>query len=526
MPGNRGACFIIWVTTEETAAPQCGCTQLNDQWGSTSLVSRSDEHCDDVVALPSALLKELEEVHGRALQSLSVYVAALEDVLRQVERDSDRRKTSPQPQAPQQLPDVHVAGQESEVGYPAVAAIEANFSSSGDLRPRLSQQLGALVAKKLRYGSRDFRLPVLMLLLPLSVLLLFAYINQTHISRKLSYSGPVEYSLLNVFGHTVAFYTTDVSTWSEPAAQEYEKYLQEEQEAEVRDLGDADPQPWLQKLALNNYRRYRSQYIIGAQFRSTSNLSGVPESAFLPGSQDKDNETAVEVTAWHSGYSPHSSAVSLVAASRAFLPGWRLRVVNHPLPKENPRPEPDPTIVLATRLMCAVFMPVGLAFLGATYVLFPVEERVRNVKLLQLQCGASSAAFWGSALAVDLVLHACCSMVILSPLFMLDRHQVYSDGSTIEKCHDCILSKGCLTWDKMSAGRDVCIMLLVGVALFSLVTLIDSGLVGSLVTRSRALQGAVPTAVDEHRSVKEERARVQQIVARRAKMSDPLAAKA
>lgn len=54
MPGNRGACFIIWVTTEETAAPQCGCTQLNDKWGSTSLVSRSDEHCDDVVALPSA----------------------------------------------------------------------------------------------------------------------------------------------------------------------------------------------------------------------------------------------------------------------------------------------------------------------------------------------------------------------------------------------------------------------------------------------------------------------------------------
>ncbi|KAL3249762.1 hypothetical protein MRX96_055956 [Rhipicephalus microplus] len=521
------------------------------------------------------------------------------------------------------------------VGYPAAAAIEANFSSTGELRPHLSRQLGALVAKKLQYDLRDFRLPVLMLLLPLSVLLLFAYINQTHISRKLTYSGPVEYSLLNVFGHTVAFYTTDVSTPSEPAAQEYEKYLRDEQGAEVRDLGTADPQPWLQNLALTNYRRYRSQYIIGAQFRSTSNLSGVPDSAFLPGSLDTDNETAVEVTAWHSGYSPHSSAVSIVAASRAFLPGWRLRVVNHPLPKENPRPEPDPTIVLATRLMCAVFMPVGLAFLGATYVLFPVEERVRNVKLLQLQCGASSAAFWGSAFAVDLALHACCSLVILSPLFMLDHHQLYSDTATIgslyalmmsygcasiplayivslfcdqpstgyvtiasisivtgmilnvsmsllyllpaliepamnetrgtagldaalwlfraipsfslawgfsnclqisqesimcrymstfdrllfcenfglekipdhlnrfieccpKKCRDCILSKGCLTWDKMSAGRDVCIMLLVGVALFSVVTLIDSGLVESLVTRLRAIQGAVPTAVDEH----------------------------
>ncbi|KAH6936710.1 hypothetical protein HPB50_020914 [Hyalomma asiaticum] len=647
------------------------------------------------------LLKELEELwHSRSLRWLSVYVAALEDVLRQVEQDSGHRRTSQQQQEPQQVPDVEVARQEPAVGYRA-AAIEANFSSSAQLRPRLSQQLTALVAKKLQYGRRDFRLPVLMLLLPLSVLLLFTYINQTHISRKLSYSGPIEYSLLSVFGHTVAFLTTDETTWSEPPAQEYEKYLRQEQEAEVRDLGNADPYTWLQNLALSNYRRYRSQYIIGAQFRSTSNLSGVPQSAFLPGSQVEDNETALEfpakfigllqrcyqspsmcvcvrgqlrlqVTAWHSGYSPHSSAVSLVAASRAFLPGWRLRVVNHPLPKENPRPEPDPTIVLATRMMCAVFIPVGLAFLGATYVLFPVQlitywsqERVRNVKLLQLQCGANSAAFWGSAFAVDMTLHACCSVVILSPLLMLDQHKLYSDVSTIgslyalmisygsasiplayvvslfcdqpstgyvtiasisivagmilnvsmsllyllpalieptmnetrdtagldaalwffrtipsfslawgfsnclqisqesvmcrymstfdrllfcqnfglekipdhlnrfieccpEKCHDCILSKGCLTWDKMSAGRDVCLMLLVGIALFSLVTLIDSGIVGSLVTRSRALQGAVSTAVGEHQSVKEERARVEQIVSRGrgTKTSDLLTAKA
>ncbi|KAH8024624.1 hypothetical protein HPB51_000064 [Rhipicephalus microplus] len=506
--------------------------------GGTQHVNVGDVRVNTLIEL----LKELEEAwQGHAMQSLSVDVAALEDVMRRVELDSDRRSTPPQQRAPQQqLPDVHVAGQEPVVCYPAAAAIEANFSSTGELRPHLSQQLGALVAKKLQYDLRDLRLPVLMLLLPLSVLLLFAYINQTHISRKLTYSGPVEYSLLNVFGHTVRVLhhrcvhlerTLPLrNTKSEVDLVlrfgVIAKYLRDEQGAEVRDLGNADPQPWLQNLALTNYRRYRSQYIIGAQFRSTSNLSGVPDSAFLPGSLDTDNETAVEVTAWHSGYSPHSSAVSIVAASRAFLPGWQLRVVNHPLPKENPRPEPDPTIVLATRLMCAVFMPVGLAFLGATYVLFPVEERVRNVKLLQLQCGASSAAFWGSAFAVDLALHACCSLVILSPLFMLDHHQLYSDTATIEKCRDCILSKGCLTWDKMSAGRDVCIMLLVGVALFSVVTLIDSGLVESLVTRLRAIQGAVPTAVDEHRSVKEERARVEQIIARRSKMSDPLEAKA
>ncbi|XP_072143707.1 phospholipid-transporting ATPase ABCA3-like [Dermacentor andersoni] len=592
--------------------------------GGTQNINVGDIRADTLIEL----LKELEEMrHGRSLQWLSVHVAALEDVLRQVEHDADHIKAS---QQPQQAPNVEVVRREPTVGCPATA-VEANFSSSGDVRPRLRQQLDALVTKKLQYSRRDFRLPTLMLLLPLSVLLLFVFINQTHISRKLSYSGPVEYSLLKMFGHTVAFYTADESTKSGPA-KEYEKFLSQEQSAEVRDLGKDDPYPWLQNLALSNYRRYRSQYIIGAQFRSINNLSGMPESAIVPGSKIEGNETAFEVTAWHSGYSPHSSAVSIVAASRAFLPGWRLRVVNHPLPKENPRPEPDPTIVLVTRLMCAVFAPVGLAFLGATYVLFPVQERVRNVKLLQLQCGASSAAFWGSAFAVDLALHALCSMVLLSPFMILDRHQVYSDASTIgslyalmvsygcasiplayvvslicdqpstgyvtiasisivagmilnvsmsllyllpalleptnnetrdttgldtalwvfrgipsfslawgisnclqisqesvmcrymstfdrllfcqdfgldkipdhlnrfieccpEKCHDCIMSKGCLTWDKMSAGRDVCLMLLVGVAFLSLVTLIDSGLVGSLATRMRARQAAVAAGV-------------------------------
>ncbi|XP_070391501.1 phospholipid-transporting ATPase ABCA3-like isoform X2 [Dermacentor albipictus] len=624
--------------------------------GGTQNINVGDIRADTLIEL----LKELEEMwQGRSLQWLSVYVAALEDVLRQVEHDADHIKAS---QQPQQAPNVEVVRREPTVGGPATA-VEANFSSSGDVRPRLRQQLAALVTKKLQYSRRDFRLPTLMLLLPLSVLLLFVFINQTHISRKLSYSGPVEYSLLNMFGHTVAFYTSDESTKSGPA-KEYEKYLSQEQGAEVRDLGNEDPYPWLQNLALSNYRRYRSQYIIGAQFRSINNLSGVPESAIVPGSQIEGNETALEVTAWHSGYSPHSSAVSIVAASRAFLPGWRLRVVNHPLPKENPRPEPDPTIVLVTRLMCAVFAPVGLAFLGAAYVLFPVQERVRNVKLLQLQCGASSAAFWGSAFAVDLAFHALCSMVLLSPFMILDRHQVYSDASTIgslyalmvsygcasiplayvvslvcdqpstgyvtiasisivagmilnvsmsllyllpalleptnnetmdttgldtalwvfrgipsfslawgisnclqisqesvmcrymstfdrllfcqnfgldkipdhlnrfieccpEKCHDCIMSKGCLTWDKMSAGRDVCLMLLVGVAFLSLVTLIDSGLVGSLATRLRARQAAVATGVGEHRSVQEECARVEQIVAhgRRTETNGPLATK-
>ncbi|XP_077520099.1 phospholipid-transporting ATPase ABCA3-like [Amblyomma americanum] len=374
-----------------------------------------------------ALLEELEE-KWTGLLWLSVYVAALEDVLRQVERDKDRRRPTGD------------VDEQAEPAYP-LDLIEVNFSA-GDMRPSLTQRLNALVIKRLQYGRRDFRLPMLMVLLPLSVLLLFMFINQTHISRRLSYSGPVEYSLLDFFGHTVAFYAADEATRA-GVAQEYEKYLRLEQGAEVHDLGSDDPRQWLQHKALSNYRRYRSQFVVGAQFRVASNLSQLPEGALLLGRHLEGSETAVEVTAWHSPYSPHSSAVSVVAASRAFLPGWRVRVVNHPLPKENPKPDPDPLIVLATRMMCAVFIPVGLAFVAATYVLFPVQERVRNVKLLQLLSGASPTAFWGTAFAVDLALHAVCSLLLLVPFVLLDWHRLYTDASTLGPVYALMMSYGC-----------------------------------------------------------------------------------
>ncbi|CAN8026702.1 unnamed protein product, partial [Ixodes persulcatus] len=146
----------------------------------------------------------------------------------------------------------------------------------------------------------------------------------------------------------------------------------------------------------------------------------------------------VQVTAWHSGFSPQSAAVSLTCATWAFLPGWHMRVANHPLPKERPGPEPTPLVVLITRLTCGVFVPVGLAFLAAAYVLFPMrtclgfpQERVRNVKLLQLLAGATSAAFWGSALLVDIVVHAVCSAVLLLPFVVFDWHGLYSDSATL-----------------------------------------------------------------------------------------------
>ncbi|XP_077558497.1 phospholipid-transporting ATPase ABCA3-like [Haemaphysalis longicornis] len=585
------------------------------------------------------LLHKLEEDRGE-LEWLSVYAAALEDVLRKAECGLPE-SAEQQPNPPAQLSPAHSApdgtppSQEHAVEQ-HLSLVQANRTSAAGMRPNVKQQVGALVLKKLQYARRDFKLPVLMLLLPLSVLLLFVFINQTLISRIMIYSGPLEYSLLKIFGHTVAFFTADENM---KVDQEYKRYLTEEEGADVRDLGSDDPSEWMQDVAQSNYRRYRARYVIGAEFRSITNVSQLPAGAVVPADHTiEDGDEVTEVTAWHSAYSPHSMAVSVVAASRAFLPGWRLRVVNHPLPRENPKPEPNPVIVIMTRLMCAVFIPVGLAFLAATYVLFPVQERVRNVKLLQLLSGTSPAVFWGTSFVVDLALQAFCSLVLLLPFVLLDRHGLYSDFPTLgsiftltlsygfssiplayvvsllcdqpstgyvtiasisivagmilnvsmtllyllpvltdppsnetrdtsgldaalwvfrgipcfslawgvsnclqiseetimcrymstfdrlvfcknliltkipdhlnhfieccpETCRDCILSKRYLSWDKMSAGRDVCVMMLVGFALLCLVVLVDSGKASVAYWRTRCAKSpAGGTGTNEERA--------------------------
>ncbi|KAL3178279.1 hypothetical protein MRX96_038789 [Rhipicephalus microplus] len=291
------------------------------------------------------------------------------------------------------------------------ALVDANKAAAGGINPSGQQRLYALVVKRLQYGRRDFRLPMLMLLLPLSVIFLFVFMNQKHISRKLIY-----FRSRRVF-----------------PAQNIWPYLSDDEGAKVQRLMYGEPWEWLQDQALKNYQRYRRSFVVGAGYRLTTNWSTVPAQAIVraPSASLREEQPVIEVTAWHSAYSPHSAVVSLTAATQAFLPGWKVRVVNHPLPKEHPSPEPDPMIVLATRIMCGVFIPVGLAFLAATYVLFPIQERVQNVKLLQLLAGAGAVPFWVSSFIVDLALHAVCSLVLLLPLALLDWHRLYSDTYTL-----------------------------------------------------------------------------------------------
>lgn len=61
------------------------------------------------------------------------------------------------------------------------------------------------------------------------------------------------------------------------------------------------------------------------------------------------------------------------------------------------------------RLLCSVFVPMALCYHAASYVVFPLNERISSAKHLQLMTGVGSVIYWSSNFLFDIglsVLHS------------------------------------------------------------------------------------------------------------------------
>ncbi|CAN7938301.1 unnamed protein product, partial [Ixodes hexagonus] len=214
------------------------------------------------------------------LETVSVTAGALEDVLRsRVEQGSEDMEQSNE--GTPKMPDC------------PCALVDANKDCCKGARPMFKQRFGALLLKRFHYGRRDLKLPVLMILLPLSVLCLFVWINQTHISRALNYSGLLEYDLARLYGNTFVFYATGDSTQGD-VGNAYARQMETEGGAKVVHLGDdVDPRAWLETRARENYQLYRNRYLIGATFE-TRNRTQIHQRAVIRGTEENDSDV-VEV---------------------------------------------------------------------------------------------------------------------------------------------------------------------------------------------------------------------------------------
>lgn len=85
----------------------------------------------------------------------------------------------------------------------------------------------------------------------------------------------------------------------------------------------------------------------------------------------------------------------------------------------------------ASRILCAVFVPTALAFLSASFVLFPIHERVSKSKLLQLMAGVPGSLFWGVTFVWDFIVFAVCATAVMIPLIAINPNGVYRSRTDV-----------------------------------------------------------------------------------------------
>ncbi|ODM97302.1 ATP-binding cassette sub-family A member 3 [Orchesella cincta] len=125
----------------------------------------------------------------------------------------------------------------------------------------------------------------------------------------------------------------------------------------------------------------------------------------------------------------HAAPLAINIASNTLLKNldpnnnFRINVKNHPLQSKMDAlleaAKPDPIFTQTIPFMFAVFMPIGLALLAASFVVFPLEEKLCNAKQLQMMTGVSPLSYWYSAFLWDffLVFLVVCVMTACFPIF-------------------------------------------------------------------------------------------------------------
>ncbi|CAG2109717.1 unnamed protein product, partial [Medioppia subpectinata] len=159
---------------------------------------------------------------------------------------------------------------------------------------------------------------------------------------------------------------------------------------------------------------------------------------FLVGAQINGTEESLSLVPWYNKEGVHSLPVSINLLYESILhqlfpkDNPTIEMHNHPIATDQTN-----TAIMMVRVTlivsCLLLVPLTVPLIGASYVLFPIHERVSNSKLLQLMTGISSATFWAASFCFDLFNHFIASVFLFVIFAIFDSNKVFigtvSNGS-------------------------------------------------------------------------------------------------
>ena len=180
-----------------------------------------------------------------------------------------------------------------------------------------------------------------------------------------------------------------------------------------------------------NLANYREKFIIGAAFANASSLSLDLPSPF-PASLPFQH---VQLTALYNSVPIHARPLAQLHTSNTLLrileagnkTKHSITLANHPLPQ--PKTSQFETVasngVDMLTYAFGITLPMGLAILISSFLIFPLSERATSAKQVQIMTGLHPAIFWASNVVWDLLLYLVPSLFMLTMILVLDEKDTF-----------------------------------------------------------------------------------------------------
>ncbi|XP_075741268.1 phospholipid-transporting ATPase ABCA3 [Rhipicephalus microplus] len=313
------------------------------------------------------------------------------------------------------IPTENLGGVSEVEEYESSVQIEQHLKSIFDLKastPTFVQTLAAMIEKRRNYTWQTFALPVLCWLLPAALMFVECQ-SEKRLGNQLavSFAGDrMTYDLPLLHPGSTVFVSADKA--SEPFKREYRRYL-DRQDTEVKDVTNVQGLMMEFKKSRTAFR----EYMAGAEFQA-----------------GPDNNTAGKAVAWYNGDSYHTQSASLAAVGTALLrkisgdDDAMMVTVLRPLRTDNDtvashgaqnlRYADELSALLSSRVLRMVLLPATTSVVAASFVLFPIEDRVTNSKTMQLVSGVHPFIYWLGNYVWDMVLSLGALLVLFIPMFI------------------------------------------------------------------------------------------------------------
>ncbi|XP_022671830.1 retinal-specific ATP-binding cassette transporter-like isoform X5 [Varroa destructor] len=354
------------------------------------------------------LFHHLEDNKKRyGIATLGVAVTTMEDVFLKVgSADEDQNNSSSSQHSPRKSYERRPQASENTERFPRFRPIYGGALTR--------QQFRALFVKRFNSIKRQWWMPLLLFVLPLTLTYLFcvldewAYRHQIQITRT--------YSMKSIYGSTKSWFS---SVFPQNSSRSIFKHLEAallEEDVSNTVIPQQDFEKYLLSLSEKDPLAYRRTMMMGVA----------------------ESKKGIEL--WVNDQPYLSAPSALIILQRAMLK----KALKEQVTVEAATDPRDSTNVHTATLLKLIWVrfvavfPISLAtaFLTCSIVLNPIQENISKAKLVQLMSGVSQTIYFGASFVFDgilLVVSCVCMLAIMLIYNPLESFRVFDDtwGSVI-----------------------------------------------------------------------------------------------